>query len=72
MRFNCTFFRGTKEQLLGEAYEAPTDKVFKVTVKQDNKPDIVLDCPGNIRQYIVGSDPNAHSRWDQPAQATGR
>jgi hypothetical protein len=66
--FNYTFFRGTKDQLLGgkytiivvhykcirvliitttiESFVAPTDMVYKVTVKQDKKEDIILECPG--------------------------
>jgi ferredoxin len=66
--FNYTFFRGTKEQLLGDSYTAPSDITCKVTVKQDKKPDIILECPGgtNIRKLLVGSGINPYrsiTRW---------
>ena len=65
---NYTFFRGTKEQLLGGPVEAPEDTTVTVTVKQAGKPDIQLDCPGgtNLRRLLVGSGINVYrslTRW---------
>lgn len=65
---NYTFFRGTKEQLLGGPVEAPEDTTVTVTVKQAGKPDIQLDCPGgtNLRRLLVGNGINVYrslTRW---------
>jgi ferredoxin len=66
--FNYTFFRGTKEQLLGGPVPAPEETTVTVTVKQAGKPDITLDCPGgtNLRRLLVGNGINVYrslTRW---------
>lgn len=49
-RFNYTFFRGTKEQLMGGKVLEPGDMTITVTVIEAGKPEIQLKCPG---KYIV-------------------
>ena len=66
--FNYTFFRGTKEQLLGGPVPAPEETTVTVTVKQAGKPDIMLDCPGgtNLREVAGGNGINVYrslTRW---------
>lgn len=67
-RLNYTFFRGSKEQLMGGPMPAPSETTVTVTVKQDGKPDIILQCPGgtNLRQLLVGNGVNVYrslTRW---------
>ena len=67
-RLNYTFFRGTKEQLTGGKMPEPSDMTVTVTVVQDGKPDIILNCPGgtNLRQLLVGNGINVYrslTRW---------
>lgn len=66
--FNYTFFRGTKEQLLGGPVPEPEETTCTVTVKQQGKKDIVLECPGgtNLRRLLVGNGINVYrslTRW---------
>lgn len=66
--FNYTFFRGEKEQLLGEPVLEPSDLMCTVTVVQDGKPDMKLECPGgtNLRRLLVGNGINVYrsiTRW---------
>lgn len=65
---NYTFFRGSKEELLGGPVPAPEETTVTVTVKQDGKPDQVLQCPGgtNLRRLLVGNGVNVYrslTRW---------
>ena len=70
-RTNYTFFRGTKDQLIGpEAASAldPSRTTVTVTVQQEGKPDVVLRCPGgtNLRRLLVGNGINVYrslTRW---------
>ena len=68
-RFNYTFFRGTREQLLGgDAEPAPSSVTVRVTVQQEGRPDTVLTCPGgtNLRRLLVGNGINVYrslTRW---------
>ena len=70
-RTNYTFFRGTKDQLIGQdAANAldPSKTTVKVTVQQDGKSDVVLTCPGgtNLRRLLVGNGINVYrslTRW---------
>jgi ferredoxin len=66
--FNYTFFRGSKEQLLGGPVPSPQDTTVTVTVKQDGKEDRILQCPGgtNLRRLLVGNGINVYrslTRW---------
>lgn len=66
--FNYTFFRGTKEQLVGSPVLELSEIVAKVRVLQDGKPDVNLICPGgtNIRKLLVGNGINVYrslTRW---------
>jgi ferredoxin len=63
-----TFFRGTKEQLLGEPVEDPLSTVYTVTVQQAGQPDLKLEAPGgsNLRSLLVGQGVNVYrsiTRW---------
>lgn len=66
-----TFFRGTKDQLIGEDAASaldPSKTKVKVTVQQDGKKDVVLTCPGgtNLRRLLVGNGINVYrslTRW---------
>lgn len=63
-----TFFRGTKEQLMGGPVPEPSDLSCTVTVKQQGKEDIQLVCPGgtNLRQLLVSNGINVYrslTRW---------
>lgn len=65
---NYTFFRGTKEQLLGRPVEDPLKTTYSITVKQKGKSDIVLKCPGgsNLRTVLVSNGINVYrslTRW---------
>jgi ferredoxin len=67
-RLNYTFFRGSKEQLMGGPMPLPSETTVTVTVKQDGKPDVILQCPGgtNLRQLLVGNGVNVYrslTRW---------
>jgi hypothetical protein len=67
-RLNYTFFRGTKEQLMGGPVPEPSETTVTVTVVQDGKPNLVLKCPGgtNLRQLLVGNGINVYrslTRW---------
>lgn len=68
-RFNYTFFRGTKNQLLGGDGEPdPSSVTVAVTVQQEGKPDVKLTCPGgtNLRRLLVGNGINVYrslTRW---------
>ena len=70
-RFNYTFFRGTKRQLVGDETDLildPKATTVKVTVQQKDKADIVLQCPGgtNLRQLLVSNGINVYrslTRW---------
>jgi len=67
-RFNYTFFRGSKEVLMGAPMLEPSETTISVTVVQDGKPDIVLQCPGgmNLRRLLVGNGINVYrsiTRW---------
>jgi hypothetical protein len=48
-RLNFTFFRGTKEQLMGGKMPEPGEMTVTVTVFQAGKPDIDLKCPGKAQ-----------------------
>lgn len=66
--FNYTFFRGTKEQMVGTPVLEPSEIVANVRVIQDGKPDVKLACPGgtNIRKLLVGNGINVYrslTRW---------
>jgi PDZ domain len=66
--FNYTFFRGTKEQMVGRPVLEPSDMSVTVRVVQDGKPDVILQCPGgtNLRQLLVGNGINVYrslTRW---------
>ena len=63
-----TFFRGSKEQLMGGPVPEPSDLSCTVTVKQEGKDDIALVCPGgtNLRQLLVSNGINVYrslTRW---------
>lgn len=65
---NYTFFRGTKEELLGGPVSEPQDTTVTVKVVQSGKPDIILQCPGgtNMRRLLVGNGVNVYrslTRW---------
>jgi ferredoxin len=65
---NYTFFRGRKEQLLGEPVLEPSDLTCVVTVVQAGKPEVKLECPGgtNLRRLLVGNGINVYrsiTRW---------
>ena len=65
---NYTFFRGTKEELLGGPVSEPQDTTVTVTVVQKGKPDIMIQCPGgtNLRRLLVGNGVNVYrslTRW---------
>jgi len=70
-RSNYTFFRGTKDQLIGEEAAAaldPAKTTVKVTVQQEGKTDVTLTCPGgtNLRRLLVGNGINVYrsvTRW---------
>jgi ferredoxin len=70
-RTSYTFFRGTKDQLIGEDAASaldPSKTTVKVTVQQDGKKDVVLTCPGgtNLRRLLVGNGINVYrslTRW---------
>jgi ferredoxin len=67
-RFNYTFFRGAKEQLMGGPVPEPSDLSCIVTVIQNGKPDLMLRCPGgtNLRQLLVSNGINVYrsiTRW---------
>lgn len=47
-RFNYTFFRGKKDQLIGGPVIEASDVVVSVRVVQAGKPDRVLQCPGVV------------------------
>ena len=71
-RLNYTFFRGTKEQLMGGPMPEPSEMSLTVTVVQEGKPDIILKCPGgtNLRQLLVGNGVNVYrslTRWSNCA-----
>jgi len=65
---NYTFFRGSKEQLVGGPVPEPAETTATVTVLQTGKPDITLQCPGgtNLRQLLLGNGINVYrslTRW---------
>jgi len=67
-KFNYTFFRGSKEQLMGGPVLEPSDMTVTVTVVQDGKPNVVFNCPGgtNLRQLLIGKGINVYrslTRW---------
>ena len=70
-RFNYTFFRGTKRQLVGDETDLILDPKainVKVTVQQSGKEDVLLTCPGgtNLRQLLVSNGINVYrslTRW---------
>lgn len=70
-RTNYTFFRGTKDQLIGQDAASsldPSKTTVKVTVQQEGKKDVVLTCPGgtNLRRLLVGNGINVYrsvTRW---------
>ena len=45
-KFNYTFFRGTKKQLMGGDMPEPSEVTYTVTIVQDGKSDVKLQCPG--------------------------
>jgi hypothetical protein len=45
-RFNYTFFRGKKDLLVGGPVLEPSETTVTVTVVQDGKEDLELQCPG--------------------------
>ena len=61
-RFNYTFFRGSKEQLMGGPMPQPSETTVTVTVVQDGKKDVKLQCPGgtNLRRLLVGNGINVY------------
>jgi len=66
--FEYTFFRGSKEQLMGGPMPAPSETIVTVTVVQDGKKDVKLQCPGgtNLRRLLVGNGINVYrslTRW---------
>lgn len=66
--FNYTFFRGTKEQLIGKPVIDPLKSKFFITVKESGKQDVVLEAPGgsNLRNVLVGNGINVYrslTRW---------
>lgn len=48
-RLNYTFFRGTKEQLIGGKVLEPGEMTVTVKVVQAGLPDIELKTPGNSK-----------------------
>lgn len=47
-----TFFRGSKEQMMGRKMPEPSELTVTVTVVQEGKPEIVLQCPGEFKMPI--------------------
>lgn len=43
-----TFFRGSKEQMMGRKMPEPSETTVTVTVVQEGMPDIKLQCPGEF------------------------
>ena len=43
-----TFFRGSKEQMMGRKILEPGETTVTITVLQDGKPDVKLTCPGTF------------------------
>ena len=70
-RLNYTFFRGTKRQLVGDDTDLILDPgaiSVKVTVQQEGKEDVILECPGgtNLRNLLVSNGINVYrslTRW---------
>jgi ferredoxin len=67
-KFQYTFFRGTKEQLIGGEVVDPRDTTVTVTVREEGKPDRQLTCKGgtNLRNLLVGEGINVYrslTRW---------
>ena len=70
-RLNYTFFRGTKRQLVGDDTDLILDPgaiSVKITVQQEGKKDIILECPGgtNLRNLLVSNGINVYrslTRW---------
>jgi hypothetical protein len=53
---NYTFFRGSKEQMMGRKMPEPSELEVTVTVVQEDKPEIVLKCPGEFSLLISDRD----------------
>ena len=51
-RLNYTFFRGTKDMLMGGKVPEPSETLVTLTVVQQGKPDIQLQCPGMSKLCI--------------------
>ena len=47
-----TFFRGSKEQMMGRKMPLPSETTVTVTVVQEGMPDIKLQCPGKFHSFI--------------------
>ena len=67
-KFNYTFFRGSKEQLMGGPVLEPSDMTVSVTVLQEGKSPVIFNCPGgtNLRQLLLGKGINVYrslTRW---------
>jgi ferredoxin len=67
-KFIYTFFRGDRSKLIGEPILSPSETNVRVTVQQEGKPDIILNCPGgtNLRQILVSNGINVYrslTRW---------
>jgi S1-C subfamily serine protease len=57
-----TFYRGSKEKLVGGPVPLPSETTVTVTVKQSGKPTKYIECPGgtNLRQLLVGNGINVY------------
>ena len=47
-----TFFRGSKEQMMGRKMPLPSETTVTVTVVQEGMPDIKLQCPGEFHSLF--------------------
>jgi ferredoxin len=68
IKLKYTFFRGSKEQLMGRKMPLPAETTVTITVVQGGKPEIKLQCPGgtNIRELLVNEGINVYrsvTRW---------